>query len=226
MIVPLRRGRLAMALLLAATLGACASAPDNPMTAQQRQSLRIDQIAVEAASDVDIWWGAAERDFAASKGCEQETAERRPSSEVASTGATKAKLPNCDYDELIETPEARAYLKARAADQLERILAQKVQPGFTGSAPAKLSVLIRQVYIVSGTQAMIFGGTHILRADFEVTDLASNRRLARYEDLTVTAGYGPGGVISLAFESASRDPYSRLSLDYAEAVNEWLEEEG
>ena len=195
------------------------------MTAQQRDALDIEQVVVEVAPDAEIWWGAAERDFAASKGCTQATKVNRANSEVGGDASRPSKAPDCDYDAIIESAEAKAYLESRATGALRQSLVQTVESAFAGSSLAKLSVSIKTVHIVSSGQALIFGGHHFLHADFEVIDLASGEKLARYEELIVTAGYGPGGLLSIAFEAASSDPYDRLSLAYAEAVRNWLREE-
>lgn len=212
-------------LLFALSLGACASAPENPLTAQQRASLGINEISVELAPDASIWWGEAERDFAASKGCHQSPNLNRKSSEVGEVNGIESENTDCDYDAIIASPEAKAYLEARAIDRLTRALEAIVEPAFAGQNATKLSVKINWIHIVSGGQAMLLGGEHMLNANFEVSDLSSGKSLAQYENLQATAGYGLGGVVAIAFEAASDDPYDRLSVDYAEEVKDWLKAE-
>jgi hypothetical protein len=217
-----RWGSLSLLLL---GLGACATAPDNPMTVEQRQALHITEIAVDLKPDAKIWWGDAERDFAASKGCVKEVKPRSGSKEVGGQTAGKDEPPACDYDALISSPEAKTYLESRAVAVLEKSLVQQVQPSFTGTAPAKLSEHIFNLHIVSAGQALLLGGNHMLQADFEVMDIGSGKQLVAYPGLLAIGGYGAGGLIALAVEAGSSDPYERLSAEYATAARSWLRQE-
>lgn len=185
----------------------------------------IAEVSVTILGDAPIWWGEAERDYAASQGCESGTADNRASGEVGSDQSQTSEATDCDYDAVIESAEARAYLEKRASETLKSTLVEFVQPAFKGNVPARLSVKVKQVQIVSTGQALLLGGSHFLQAELEVTDIATGASLARYEDLYVTSGYGPGGPIGLVVEAASDDPFVRLSASYADEAKEWLEGE-
>jgi hypothetical protein len=208
--------------VLALPLAGCVTTPENPMTADQIRSLSIDEITVATTPQTEIWWGDAEREFAKSKGCEQPITE--PGFEEENVAVFGEKPENdCDYDTLIESPEAKAYLTQRTVDGLRNALDRIVKPAFAGSSPAKLNVSIDNVTIVSGGQAVMFGGAHILKADFEVVDSQSGKSLAKFDDMWVQAGYGPGGLLALIVEAtAENTPYERLAFIYANNMNAWL----
>ena len=216
--------RLSLLLVAGLTLAACATAPTNPLTAEQRRDLGIQKVEVSFAPDYHIWWGEAERDFARSKGCEpKEISSGSP--EVASETQRKRNEDSCDYSALVNSPEAKAYVETRAKEVLKKHMEKTLMPAFEGPDPAIAAVQIKVITIVSGMQAMLFGGSHVLHAHFEIQDQIDGRRLAQYRDIRSIGGYAPGGLLSIAVEALSDDPYERLSSSLATQAKDWLKGE-
>lgn len=216
-------GKMLAVAVVACAVASCVTGPKSPLSLEQSKSLAFDEIHVTTAPTASIWWGEAERDFAASKGCEPPPEEVNVEIEQLDVTAKPDPDSICDYAALIETPEARQYLVQRSIDELRASLDELVKPAFSGSRAAKLHVNIEDVRIVSSGQAILVGGSHTLKADFEVFDAKTETSLARYDDLIVVAGYGPGGLISILVEAtAKEEPYERLSDIYANSINAWL----
>lgn len=213
-----------LAITLALTclaLSACTTAPKNPLTAEQRRDLGIDVVEINLRSNAPIWWGEAERDYARSQGCEPEV-RNAGSREVSSEQRKDEETSDCDYSALVNSPEAKAYVEKRAKDVLKKHFERSVATAFTGPDPAAAVVDIKQIHIVSGMQALLVGGSHILKADFHVKDRVDGRILATYRDIFATGGYAPGGIASLAFEAMADDAYERLSGELAVRARDWL----
>lgn len=213
--------RIGFAFVMVASLAACATGPKNPMTAQQIKAIDIDVIDVSIFPGTPISWGAGEEAYANSKGCE------KPEPDTATAGdgynATAQNKPqNCDYEALVNSPEARKFMEARVVSMLTDAFQKQVQPAFQGTAPTKIQVKVVEVRIISGGQSVFVGGNHFLRATLDVVDLASGKTIAANPELLAIAGYGPGGLLSLIIEAASNDPVERLSIGYAEAAKKWI----
>lgn len=207
---------------MVAGLAACATGPKNPMTAQQIKAIDIDVVEVSVFSGTPISWGEGEEAYANSKGCEKPEPDTATAGDGYNTGAAQNKPQDCDYEALINSPEARKFMEARVVAMITDAFQKRVQPSFQGTAPAKLQVKVVEVTIVSGGQSVFVGGSHVLRATLNVVDLASGKTIASNPELFSIAGYGPGGLLSLIVEAASNDPVERLSDGYADAAKIWI----
>lgn len=211
-----------MAIALLAGLAACAVGPENPLSAQQVDALEINQINVKIVPGAVILWGAAEEDFAESKGCPRPEPESSDPGDEYNVAAATATNPDCDYDALVDSPEARTYLENRVQNVLTAALDKQVRNNFKGTDATRLDVDVSRVAIVSGGQSVLVGGAHVLQATFTIVDAGSGTTLATYPDLFSQAGYAPGGLLSLIVEATSSDPFERLSAEYASGVRNWL----
>ena len=214
--------RFGFAFAMVATLAACATGPKNPMTAQQIEAIDIDVVDVTILPGTLISWGAGEDAYAESKGCEKPEPETATSGDPYNTAAGENKPQDCDYDALVNSPEARKFMEDRVVAMVTDAFQKQVQPVFQGTAPAKVEVNVIEVRVISGGQSVFVGGSHMLRATLNVVDLASGKTIATNPELFSIAGYGPGGFLSLIVEAASNDPVERLSVGYAEAAKNWI----
>ena len=208
--------------LTAAALTACASAPENPMTIEQRQSLGIADIQVAVRRNADIWWGDAEREYASLQGCEPDAPTGIKPEDRFEQEKKNAEEGGCDYSALVESAEADAYAEQKAAEVLKSKIDQIVAPEFTGSRRATLKVDIETIRIVSGAQALLFGGSHGMSADMQIVEEVGGRVLASYPAIQESGGYAPGGVLALAVEAVSSDPYERMASSMAEQIRDWI----
>jgi len=203
--------RTALSILLAGMLAACATGPKNPLTAEQIEALDIQTINVSVASHTPIAWGAGEEAYAESKGCKKPEPETGGSGDQYNVAAAENKKQGCDYDALVSSPEARAFMQARIVEMMEDALKAKVQPAFRGTNAASLNIVVVEVRVISGGQSVFVGRNHVLRATLDVVETKSGQSVASNHQLFFQAGYGPGGFLSLIVEAASSDPVLRLS---------------
>lgn len=215
--------RIGFAFVMVASLAACASGPKNPMTAQQIRSIDIDAIDVSIVPGTPISWGAGEKAYANSKGCETPESDTATAGDGYNTAAAQNKPQDCDYEALVNSPEARKFMEAQVISMITDAFQKQVQPAFQGTAPTKIEVKVVEVRVISGAQSVLVGGSHILRATLNVVDLASGKTIASNPELFSLAGYGAGGFLSLIVEAASNDPVERLSVGYAEAAKNWID---
>jgi len=216
---------IGLAFVLVVGLAACATGPKNPMTAEQIKSLDIEVVAVSVLAGTPISWGDGEAAFAASKGCEKPDSDAAGAGDSYNMAAAEKPKNGCDYDALVESPEAIAFMNARIVSILDKAFRDQVQPAFQGTAPARVEVEVTHLHIVSGGQAVLIGGNHILRATLNVVDLATGKTIASNPEMFSIAGYGAGGFLSLIIEATSNDPVERLSAGYAVAAQKWIKAE-
>lgn len=214
--------RLGFAAVMIAGLTACATGPKNPMTAQQIKSLDIDVINVTVKPSTEISWGEGETAYAESKGCEKPEPITATDGDAYNTAAAENKPQDCDYDALVDSPEAQAFMADRLTTLLQDALETQTAPAFQGTTPARLDVEVIGLHIVSGGQAVLIGGNHTLQATLNVVEIGSGKTIAANPELAALAGYGPGGLISLIVEATSKDPVVRLSAGYASAARKWI----
>ncbi len=207
-------------------LGACATGPANPLTAEQIRDLGVEVVEVNIRPDTRLWWGEAEREYARSQGCSPPERTSGSREVGAGPGASRKKSDNdCDYSALVNSPEAKAYVKERAVAVMKQQFEKAMMPAFEGPDPAVAVVDIKNVHIVSGGQALILGGSHVMEINFELKDRVNGKGLAAYYNMVTTAGYAPGGLLAIAVELMSNDPFERMSADLAVKARDWLKGE-
>lgn len=217
--------RVALSILLAGALAACATGPKNPLTAEQIDEIDIQVVNVTVSPEAQIAWGDGEQAYAATKGCEKPETNTAGSGDQYNVSSVGKKPEGCDYDALVSSPEALEFMRQRVIDMMETALSEKVQPAFQGTKAASLDVTVLEVRIISGGQAVLVGGNHVLRATLDVVDKQTGTPIVSNPEMFSMAGYGPGGLLSLVVEATSSDPVLRLSKGYAEGAHNWLSAE-
>ena len=214
--------RVGLCFALIVGLAACATGPKNPMTATQIKSLDIDVVDVTVFPGTQISWGAGEEAFAETKGCEKPEPVTSAEGDNYGTAAAENQKQDCDYDAIVNSPEAQDYMEARVVEFLENAIRAEVVPAFQGTAPARLEVKVQKVQVVGGGQTLLVGGNHFLLAPLNVVDLKSGKTIAANPEALSVAGTASGGILGLIIEAASSDPVERLAGAYAINAKKWI----
>ncbi len=186
----------------------------NSLSPQDIASLRIEAVDVVYAPEAAIWWGNAEREYAARLG------ETAPAS--APRGKKAGEVPSSEdrYAALVESPEAKQYLRDKLTAMIKQRLGQDVLPKFAGARPARLEVTVHQFVIPSPAQRIVFGGNPTLGA---VTVLKDGRTGAELGKLDRMAASSSGqGVLGVLVDQAFSDLEDRVIGTYTANVNAWL----
>ena len=139
-----RATRVALGLLVAIGLAACATGPKNPLTAQQIASLDIDTVEVTVFPGTLISWGAGEEAYAKTQGCEPPEVESEVG-DTYNTAAAETKPQDCDYEAIVSSPEAQEFMANRVKELLEKDLRAQLVSRFEGTTPARVEVTIQKV---------------------------------------------------------------------------------
>lgn len=213
-----RAGLLALVLALAG----CAAAPPSPLGRDQVARLRLDQVSVTMAPDAAVSWGAAEDEYVKSKAAELPAAKlKQPVQETASL-ASPASATDAQYAALVASPEAKAFVRDRAASRLKTAFEESVKPAVqAGTQPVRLEITVKSFQVPSALQRVIVGGQPTVLASIELKDAATGAVLASRPDFGTTAyaGNGWGGVL---LDQAMDDLDVRLTKAAAETYRDWL----
>jgi len=216
-----RATRVALGLLVAIGLAACATGPKNPLTAQQIASLDIDTVEVTVFPGTLISWGAGEEAYAKTQGCEPPEVESEVG-DTYNTAAAETKPQDCDYEAIVSSPEAQEFMANRVKELMEKDLRAQLVSRFEGTTPARVEVTIQKVQVVGGGQTLLVGGSHFLLAPLNVVDEQSGKIVAANPELLALAGTPSGGILGLIIEAASADPVERLTSTYAANAGNWI----
>ena len=145
--------------------------------------LYIESVEVRFLPDASIWWGKAEREYAASAGAPP------PEKQHAESDALPGDSEGDAYREKMDTPEAKAYVRNKLADAIKERLARDVQPKFRGTRSARLEIEVRTFHIPSPLQRVALGGVPTLGA---VTILRDSKTGAELGKLDVLRQVRPG----------------------------------
>lgn len=203
-------GLVAMAVLLTG----CATA-NLALSPQERMALRIESVKVDYVKDARIWWGNAEREYLTrtTAGSTQAPA-KKVRGEVAETDA------GAKAQEIMESPEAQAYLRTKLASLIETAVAAKVKPAFNGSRPVRLEVQVHSFTIPSAAQRAVLGGAPSLGAVTYLKDARTGVELGKL-DAAAIAGAG-NGVIGVLVDQVLSDLEDRVIDAYTTQVLIWL----
>ena len=196
-------------------LTACATLPANTLAVNEVASYKLESVAVSVAPDAHIWWGDAEREFAAKHG-EKTIAELRATKNGAEAVAASAN------DAIINSPQAKKYLRDEASRRLQPVLQAYVGAELRGNQPVRLEVVIHELTIPSAVQRVVLGGHPGIVATATLVDARSGKVIVTYPKLFAMAGAGQGVAGMLAEQFATDDLYDRVIMTYATKYREWL----
>lgn len=213
----MRIGLTAAALVFLTACQTVQKAP-NPVGMDVLSDYTVSEINVVVPATTKIWWGEAEREFAASLNCAPPTAARH----ADEARAAEENQPDCDYDSLIETPEAKEYLRERVTSLMHAAAETHYANALPGEKPAILTVNVSDVYVVSGGQAVMVGGAHRMAATFKLSDATTDAVIVNPSSFDSSGGYAPGGLLAVMVEAASDPAPVRMADDLASQSRAWM----
>jgi hypothetical protein len=213
--------RLLAVAILTLSIAGCATAPPSPLGADQIKSLRLTEISVVTAPDAKIIWGNAEQEFVTQHRTVKPSAATRT---VAETGSLPdaAVADTAEYNEIVKSPEAQAYVRHRAEARVRESLEVSLKPALqTGARPVRLEVSISEMFVPSAALRVVVGGVPTIMATAVLKDAATGETLATNTNQLAAATAG-NGVIGVLVDQGFSDLDARVANSYAEAYRRWL----
>lgn len=215
-------------LCVAAIAGGCATSV-NSLTDKEIGQLGIKEVRVTFTPDSQIYWEAAEEEFAA------QPTKAGPRKAVAATSAPvvtgslgtdsmQASLQKAsDRTALAQSPEGRAFLQRKVTEKITQRLNSQIKPKYNGSRPAYIEVQVVAFTIPSAAQKIVLGGTNMMGAVTTLRDAATGKELAKLDRLSAAAT--GNGWLGTAIEAAvaSEPAEDRIVANYADQVEAWLQ---
>jgi hypothetical protein len=207
------RGRILTLLALAALLAGCATSINN-LSPDEIATLNVQGIDVRFAPHAHIWWGNAEREYAAKVGAP-------PPQEQSSAPKTLPGDSDTDaYREMMDSPAAKAYVRDKLAGMIKDRLQRDVVPKFQGTRNARIEIEVHSFFIPSPLQRIALGGGPFLRAITVLRDPETGAELGKLN--AGGAGYAGNGLIGVLVDQGFSDLEDRVLDNYAEHVLDWL----
>lgn len=204
--MPLRQAVRQIPLLaLALLIAGCATASMS-LNREEIAGMRIERVDVQYIPETHIWWGAAEEEY---------VAHWKAKGRTASAGRQAP-----DDQALIESPEAKAYLRQKLSSMVKQRMDRTVVPRFNGTRAVRLEIIVHVFTIPSGIQRVTLGGTPMFGAVTVLKDAATGRELAKLDRMA--ASYAGQGLLGVAIDSNSSDLADRVLDKYRDQVLDWL----
>lgn len=203
----------------AAALSGCAT-PQLALSPEERKSLRIDSVKVTFTPEASLWWGNAEREYLAK-------VEANPASHPLTAPGRKPKRGEEPMDsaaraqEIMASPEAKAYMRDKLAAMLQKHVEDKVKPKFAGgSRPVNVVIEVGSFTIPSAAQRLVLGGSPMMGSVTHLVDARTGTEIGALK--RVTAAQAGQGVIGVAVEGALGPLEDRVLDNYAEFLLRWM----
>jgi hypothetical protein len=211
-------GRILIGIVLTTALAACATSV-NSLTKAELETINIQAIDIKYKPDANIWWGNAEREYAAKAA--PASASTKPGKSATNIKTVPGDDEGDAYRELMDTPEAKAYLRDKLAAMIKDRLNQKVLPKYRGgSRPVRLEIEVHSFFIPSPLQRAALGGSPTLAAVTVLRDATTGRELAKLDRMA--AGYAGNGILGVVVDQAFDDLEDRVLDNYVTNVLNWL----
>lgn len=202
-----------LAVAAAVAFAGCATST-NSLSKLELEQIFIESVDVRYAPDAAIWWGNAEREYAA-----KVAAEGKAPKKGGSTGLPGDNSAD-DYREIMSTPEAQAYLRDKLAGLIKERFSRDISSHFRGTRAMRVEVEVHNFTIPSPLQRVAFGGTPMLFALTTLKDAATGKEVAKLDK--GAAGTAFGGVLGVALDQGLPDLEDRVLDSYSQNVLEWL----
>jgi len=216
---PIGKGLFFVCLTFAA-LASCVSNAPPSLTAAQVASLRLERVNVTVSPEASITWSGGEMEFAKSKGVVAPVltaADRDSEATSPAIGEYQER-----YSALAKTPEAKSFIRNRAAELVRDGVAQSLAGQFTGQQPMRIEIVLRGVQVQNPLLRVLVDNNDVLTADAAVVDGATGRTLASYPGLRVTQ-QNSGGFVGALVDSAIRgDSVHGMARLYGQRLRAWL----
>lgn len=211
--------RIAFAMAVMALTG-CAT-ESLLLSSAELSGMRIEEVRISYSAKATVWWGKAEQDYVAEVNAKAPKDSRPKASPVRFTDNGGIDQSNADeYEKLIATPEAKAYLRTRLSALVSQQLNASVVPKFSGNRAVHLEVEIHSFVIPSAIQRVTLGGSPMLLAVTTLKDARTGADLGKLDrGAAATAGQGVLGVL---VDQAFSDLEDRVVQSYVNNVLCWL----
>jgi hypothetical protein len=194
--------RIAGLAVAAVAVVGCATV-SNTLSVDDVKGFKLASVDVSFAPDAHIWWGDAERAYASTQGVNITQSES-----------------------LANTPEAKAFVRARAAEKVRAAMQKHLGGELTGGRPVRVQVKVKTLQIASMVQRVVIGGGHSFSADVTVVDTKTGASLASYSAIPTGAIAGTG-VLGVAVDAmVLDDPANRVIDNFAMQYANWLLKRG
>lgn len=218
-----RKSRLAsilISLLTAVVAQGCATV-QNSLSPTEIAALKIVGTDVHVTPATGIWWGNAEREFVEKVKSGKASVAGLPTKKVshASVGDDSTE----EYSRIIESPEAKQYLRDKLRGMIEQSLQKEIVPRFQGSRAARIEVHVISFRIPSAVQRVVLGGNPLLAVVTVLKDAETGKELAKMDRMA--AGMAGSGVIGVLADQAFSDLEERVLANYVMQVRTWLAKE-
>lgn len=207
-----RIGDIVPIIVLVLALTGCAT-PKINLSQAELNTLDIQSVDIRFKPDAHFWWGNAEREYAAKVGVPPPDPKTNASSDLPGD------RDGDDYRELMDSPEAKKYLREKLTRSIHDRLGYFVHK-YQGTRPVRLEVEVKSFVIPSPLQRLTLGGAPMLAADTILRDVATGEELGKLDRVTIgQAGGGIGGVI---VDQMGDDLEDRVLDKYYSNVRSWL----
>jgi hypothetical protein len=211
--LPRTTSSIFIGILIAAALSGCATSV-NKLSKTEIATLNITSVDIRFAPNAEIWWGKAEREYAAQPGVQP------PSSAPKETAALPGNRDGDDYREVMDTPEAKQYLRDKLAGMIRARVEQTVLPEFRGTRNVRLDIEVHNFHIPSPLQRIALGGGPMLGAVTTLKDATTGEELGKLDRMA--ASIAGNGVLGVLVDQAFSDLEDRVVEQYVSNVRNWL----
>lgn len=193
-------------------LAGCATST-NSLSLNEVKGLKLESVEVVYAETSNIWWGNAEREYAA-QAEKSGAAEAKPKGKLAEPEDSAAL-----HDRLVNSPEAKAYIKAKLTRAITENVAS-VGSELKGQRPVKIVVTVHGLHIPSAAQRVVIGGNPTLFAITTLKDAKTGAELGKLD--RISAAPAGQGLIGVLVDQGFDDLDQRVLAVYREQVRQWL----
>jgi hypothetical protein len=209
--------RFVFAFVVVAALAGCATSV-NSLSPAEMQTINIQQIDIKYVPNAEIWWGNAEREYAAKVAPHSNTV--KPAKSASDISAAQGAQDGDDYRAIMDTPEAKKYQRDKLEAMIRDRLNTFVVPNYKGTRPVRLEVEVHGFTIPSPLQRVALGGAPMLAAITVLRDTATGKELAKLDKMSVGTAFN--GIIGVAIDQAGDDLEDRVLDNYVKNVSSWL----
>lgn len=206
--------RLFIVVAVACFAGACASAPQIPLSLKQVQDLNVTGVEIDYTADARIAWSAEEAAYAASMGYTD--------SGSAASAAQETKKPS--YDALINSPQSKQRQKELFTPRLKAAFERALAGRPAGTRSVKVVVVVKEMNASPDAQCAMIGGARVVVGSVRLVD-ATGTTLATQDNLMGIAqcsGALTAGLLAAAISASQGDPIDIMTEGMAANFKKWL----
>ena len=121
---------------------------------------------------------------------------------------------------MINTPEAKAFLRQKLTGMIRDRINREVVPQFTGTRGARLEINVVSFFIPSPLQRVALGGSPTMAAARTLKDARTGAELAKLDQMS--AGMAGNGILGVAIDQGFSDLEDRVLDNFTAQTKKWL----